>query len=113
MRHLLDLYKVTDERRRESLIALARHARQKGWWTKYDDVFRGSYAELEAQASRLQTFEPIFVPGLLQTEGYVRAVIRASLVVSDIERRVAARLGGQSAAPVRQPTSATTAAARR
>lgn len=95
MRHLLDLYKVTDERRRESLIALARHARQKGWWTKYNDVFRGSYIELEAEASRLHTFEPIFVPGLLQTEGYIRAVIRASLVVSDIERRVAARLERQ------------------
>lgn len=95
MRHLLDLYEVTDERQRESLIALARHARQKGWWTKYDDVFRGSYVELEAEASRLHTFEPIFVPGLLQTEGYVRAVLRASLVVSDIERRVAARLERQ------------------
>lgn len=95
MRHLLDLYQVADERKRESLVALARHARQKGWWTKYDDVFRGSYVELEAEASRLHTFEPIFVPGLLQTEGYIRAVIRASLVVSDIERRVAGRLERQ------------------
>ena len=95
MRHLLDLYGVTDEGQRDALVRLARHARQKGWWTKYQDVFRGSYVELEAEACRLQTFEPIFVPGLLQTEGYVRAVIRASLVVGDIERRVAARMERQ------------------
>lgn len=95
MRHLLDLYGVKDERRRDALVALARHARQKGWWTKYQDVFRGSYIELEAEACSLKTFEPIFVPGLLQTEGYVRAVIRASLVVGDIERRVAARMERQ------------------
>jgi transcriptional regulator with XRE-family HTH domain len=95
IRHLLDLYGVTDEPQRQALIALARHARQKGWWTKYDDVFHGSYVELEADASKLQTFELIVVPGLLQTEKYIRALIRGSLIVTDIERRVAARLERQ------------------
>jgi transcriptional regulator with XRE-family HTH domain len=95
IRHLLDLYGVTDQSQREALIALARHARQKGWWTKYDDVFHGSYVELEAEASKLQTFELVVVPGLLQTEGYIRALNRGSQIVSDIERRVAARLERQ------------------
>jgi transcriptional regulator with XRE-family HTH domain len=95
MRHLLSLYEVTDERRGNALIALARHSRQKDWWTKYQDVFQGSYVELEAEAAAIRTFEPIVVPGLLQTEGYARALIRASLVVRDIERRVAARMERQ------------------
>jgi transcriptional regulator with XRE-family HTH domain len=95
MRHLLDLYEVTDERRRDALITLSRSARQKGWWTKYQDVFQGSYVELEAEASAIRTFEPIFVPGLLQTEEYWRALLRTNLVARDIERRVAARMERQ------------------
>ncbi|MGI8333616.1 helix-turn-helix domain-containing protein [Actinomadura scrupuli] len=95
MRHLLDLYGVTDGRQRDALLKLARHAKQKGWWTKYQDVFQGSYVELEAEASTIRTFEPIFVPGLLQTAGYSRALLRASLVVRDIERRIEARMARQ------------------
>lgn len=95
MRHLLDLYGVSDERQREPLVTLARHARQKGWWAKYDDLFRSSHLELEAEASELHAFELDVVPGLLQTEAYTRALIRGSLIVSDIERRVAARMERQ------------------
>ena len=96
MRHLLDLYGVSDQRQREALITLARSARQKGWWTKYQDVFLGSYVELEAEASAIRVFEPVLVPGLLQTEAYTRALIRASLVVRDIEQRVVARMQRQA-----------------
>jgi transcriptional regulator with XRE-family HTH domain len=96
MRHLLDLYGVDDERQREALVTLARSARQKGWWTKYQDVFAGSYVELEAEASVIHAFEPVLVPGLLQTEGYTRALIKASLVVRDIEQRVEARMQRQA-----------------
>jgi hypothetical protein len=95
VRRLLDLYGVKDEREREAVLTLARNAREKGWWTRYNDVFSGSYVELEAEASKIQAFEPIFVPGLLQTQAYARAVIQGSLVASDIERRVAARMERQ------------------
>lgn len=95
MRHLLDLYKVKDQRHRAALIKLARNVRQKGLWTAYRDVFHGSHLELEAEADSIRTFEPIFVPGLFQTERYARAMIRANLVTTEIERRVEARMERQ------------------
>ncbi|HEY2578206.1 MAG TPA: helix-turn-helix transcriptional regulator [Streptosporangiaceae bacterium] len=95
LKHLLDQYGVKDERERQALISLARTARQKSWWTRYNDVFHSSYIGLEAEASKLRAFELIYVPGLLQTEAYARALIQGGLVVSDIERRVAARMERQ------------------
>ena len=53
------------------------------------------YASLEQGAAKLQTFEPIIIPGLLQTEEYAAAVLRAHyLPVSDesVSERVKARM---------------------
>ncbi|MFG1879935.1 helix-turn-helix domain-containing protein [Sphaerisporangium sp. NPDC049003] len=96
LRDLLDLYDVHGPRR-EALIALARQARQKGWWTEYRDVFTGSYNDLEVQASVIRNFEPLLIPGLLQTEAYARAVIRAAPVVDpqEVKRRTEARMARQ------------------
>lgn len=93
VRDLLDVYGVTDEEIREALVRIAREARRRGWWTRYRDVFMGSYVGLEAEAAKIDTFEPQFIPGLLQTEAYARALVSASLVGSEeAERRVAARM---------------------
>jgi transcriptional regulator with XRE-family HTH domain len=93
---LLGVYGVTDEASREALIQLAREARRRGWWTRYTDVLgSGTYIGLEAEASSVRTFESQFVPGLLQTEDYARAVISGGQVRPDpeaVERRVAARM---------------------
>jgi transcriptional regulator with XRE-family HTH domain len=58
------------------------------------------WAELEAAATALRSYEPLLVPGLLQTEDYARAVIRAGAMNSpseDVERRVALRMARQPA----------------
>ncbi|GAA4230397.1 helix-turn-helix transcriptional regulator [Actinomadura meridiana] len=70
---LCELYGVgpTDT---EALIKLTREARQRGWWRKYNDVFRDDYVGLEAGASEIYTFQTTLVPGLLQTPGYVRLI---------------------------------------
>lgn len=96
LRDLLDLYDVHGPRR-DALIALARHSRQKGWWTTYKDVLRGSYVDLEAEASMIRNYEPLLIPGLLQTEAYARTVIRAALVLEpeEVRRRTEARLARQ------------------
>ncbi|GGK78213.1 transcriptional regulator [Sphaerisporangium melleum] len=96
LRHLLDLYEA-NEPHREALIAFARQARQKGWWSEYRDVLTGSYNDLEAQASMLRNFEPLLIPGLLQTEAYARTVIRAAPVVDpkEVKRRTDARMARQ------------------
>lgn len=93
---LLGVYGISDETSREALIQLAREARRRGWWTRYTDVLgSGTYIGLEAEASAIHTFESQFVPGLLQTEDYARAVISDGQVrpdPEDVERRVTARM---------------------
>ncbi|MGH3504526.1 MAG: helix-turn-helix domain-containing protein [Nocardioidaceae bacterium] len=98
VRDLLDLYGVEDQARRDALTQLARDARQKGWWTQFDDVFTGSYVGFEDAASQIRSYEAELVPGLLQTEHYARAAIAALRPEADddaLERRVAARLKRQ------------------
>jgi transcriptional regulator with XRE-family HTH domain len=98
---LLDLYGVTDPATRDPLISLAREARQQGWWHPYSNLLGRPYATyigLETAAESLRVFEPLTVPGLLQTEPYARAIIRTStreLGQDEIERRVEVRLRRQ------------------
>jgi transcriptional regulator with XRE-family HTH domain len=97
VRDLLDVYGVTGDPA-EALVQLAREARKRGWWTAYNDVFTGTYVGLEAEASAMRSYEPQIIPGLLETEDYTRALIRAALVRADpdeIERRVKARMARQ------------------
>ncbi|GHF05275.1 transcriptional regulator [Amycolatopsis deserti] len=96
-RDMLELYGMTGDER-EALVQLAREARKPGWWQAYKEVFTGTFVGLEADASSLRAFQALLVPGLLQTEPYARAVIRAmrpDAEESDIQRRVAARTARQ------------------
>lgn len=88
---LLDVYNVTDTKRREALFELTRQSRVKGWWTRYSD-FAGAYFGFEAEASSIATYQVGAIPGLLQTPEYTAASALAALTPSaDIERVVAAR----------------------
>jgi transcriptional regulator with XRE-family HTH domain len=94
VRLLLDEYGVVDKRERQVLIDLAREARKQGWWHNYPDVIASPYVGFEAEASRLRTYQTQLVPGLLQTGGYVRALltsVRPALSQGEIDRRVEAR----------------------
>lgn len=99
---LLDLYGVVDAEQREELLVATRESRQKSWWNAYRDVLSSQhrvFIGLETDAVSLRTFEPLYVPGLLQTEDYAGAVIRAALrnaSVEDIERLVAVRMARQA-----------------
>jgi len=97
---LLTLYGVTAGEEREALLKLARAANTPGWWQGYSDTLPHwvePYFGLEAAASFIRNFELQFVPGLLQTEGYARAIMRLGNAPSeeDIERRVEARISRQ------------------
>lgn len=97
VRDMLEVYGVDDDER-EALVQLAREARKKGWWHAYNEVFTGSFVGLESDASFLHTHQALLVPGLLQTEAYTRAVIRAirpDSAEDDVELRVRARINRQ------------------
>jgi transcriptional regulator with XRE-family HTH domain len=76
---LLTLYGVTDTEERAALLNLAREANTPGWWHAYSDILPAwaqPYVGLEAAASVIRTYQIQIIPGLLQTEGYARALIR-------------------------------------
>jgi transcriptional regulator with XRE-family HTH domain len=94
---LLTLYGVASLTERQGLLALAREANTPGWWAGYSDIlphWLEPYFGLEAAASFIRTYELQFVPGLLQTDDYARAVIRLGNAVSEDEvtRRTEARI---------------------
>jgi hypothetical protein len=98
---LLKLYGLDDGEERDRLLALARDANNPGWWHRFGDVLPSwfhSYLGLEAAAQLIRTYELQFIPGLLQTPEYVRAVVqlgRGLIPPEEVERRVALRVGRQ------------------
>lgn len=78
-----------------AMVQLTREVARRGWWTAYSDVFTGSYVEFEAAAKTIRHWEPLLIPGLLQTSDYAREIIQAGHPDrSDVElaRRVDARM---------------------
>jgi transcriptional regulator with XRE-family HTH domain len=61
----------------QSLIALARDLRDSGWWQRLDALSTkyATYIAYEVEARELRHFEPMLIPGLLQTESYAREVV--------------------------------------
>jgi transcriptional regulator with XRE-family HTH domain len=95
VRDLLTLYGVRDDAYRESLIELARKARERTWRSEYSDVTRSKFVGLEAGASAMLCWEPTLIPGLLQTERYMRSLVGAALPAEQpdaVQRRIAMRL---------------------
>jgi transcriptional regulator with XRE-family HTH domain len=106
---LLTLYGVTDEKERERMLTLARHANNQGWWAKYDDILPDwfeSYVGLEQATSLIRTYELQFVPGLFQSEDYARGVTilgHRAASPREIERRVGLRMHRQELLYVDEP----------
>ncbi|MFE3796954.1 helix-turn-helix domain-containing protein [Nocardia tengchongensis] len=78
IRQLLRLYGKTERSIHHEWMEVAENAGQSGFWSKYDDILpdwlRG-YLHLERNAAAIRTFEGHFIPGLLQTSEYARAII--------------------------------------
>jgi len=98
---LLTMYGITEGAERNSFLEMVKESNQPGWWRRYNDLMPGwfnDFVGLEEAASRIQTWEPMFVPGLLQTEDYARAIAsygRPEAVDDETERRVALRMRRQ------------------
>ncbi|GIH94021.1 helix-turn-helix domain-containing protein [Planobispora siamensis] len=98
---LLTLYGVEDQDARAAVMDLLNRANEPGWWHRFNDLLPGwfqTYVGLEEAASRIRTYEVQFVPGLLQTKEYARAVITAGgagIAPEEISRRVDLRIERQ------------------
>jgi transcriptional regulator with XRE-family HTH domain len=97
LRALLDLYGVTDTATVSDLVSMARRSRWKPWDDYRDVLGRGflTYLGFESSAATIREYESSVVPGLLQTEEYMRITLRAmsgsDFTAADIERRIQAR----------------------
>jgi Domain of unknown function (DUF5753)/Helix-turn-helix domain len=101
LKSLLTAYGITDQSEIDAFLALARQAGTPGWWHSYDDIlppwFRTAVG-LEEAATLIRAYEPQVIPGLLQTQGYIRAITAASFPTATedfSERAVALRLARQ------------------
>ncbi|MEV4113035.1 helix-turn-helix transcriptional regulator [Nonomuraea sp. NPDC049695] len=98
---LLTLYGVVDKQARAAVLDLVATANEPGWWHRFNDVLPTwfqAYVGLEEAAARIRTYEVQFVPGLLQTKEYARAVVTAGsagIGAEEISRRVDLRLERQ------------------
>ncbi|MGI5165412.1 helix-turn-helix domain-containing protein [Spirillospora sp. CA-253888] len=74
---LLQLYGVSAEREAE-FLALARAAREQGWWSSYRRFLSPQMLDLigyESAARLTREFQPLVLPGLLQTSAYAEEII--------------------------------------
>lgn len=100
---LLQLYKV-DQERQATLLGWLKESGQTGWFQVYEPFLPEqyqAYVAFEHEAERLKNYESLFVPGLLQTEDYARAVIEGveagkGLSSEDVLRRVEVRVQRQA-----------------
>ncbi|WJV48883.1 helix-turn-helix domain-containing protein [Streptomyces flavofungini] len=98
---LLDLYRVSDSKLKTALVTLAREGRRKNWWAPFSDILDERFQEhlsIEADAGRMLLFQPLLVPGLLQTREYAEVSIRGdedSHSDEQVESHVSVRMGRQ------------------
>jgi transcriptional regulator with XRE-family HTH domain len=92
---LLNLYGVEDERQRTDLRRLAKEIHKVDWWSGQGPVLRDTlrdYLTLEADAQLVRAYEPATIPGLLQTEGYMRHMFTTGLPPERVEPLVETRM---------------------
>jgi transcriptional regulator with XRE-family HTH domain len=97
IRELCSIYSL-DEKACDEVMQLARQSREPAWWNKYDEIELVPYIGLEQDASSITAYSLYYIPALLQTEDYARALIRAinpKLEQQILEQRVLTRLRRQ------------------
>jgi len=79
LKALLSAYDIDDQEHVDKLVALGKIARERGWWSNYREVLSTELLQLieyESAAAITRNFQPLVVPGLLQTEEYARSILR-------------------------------------
>jgi transcriptional regulator with XRE-family HTH domain len=88
VRELMRIYGVRSESEQEELLRLVHDGREHGWWEPLTDGVQperfaleslSRYVALESDATTVRSFDLTVVPGLLQTESYMRALLATTL----------------------------------
>ncbi|MFB6549566.1 helix-turn-helix domain-containing protein [Streptomyces sp. NPDC056405] len=98
VRAILERY-GTDPYEASVLVKLLQRAGEPGWWQRYDKRLMPEWFDrlvgLQEAAATIRTFEIQYVPGLLQTGDYTRAVVERGLPnapAGEVQRRVELRM---------------------
>jgi transcriptional regulator with XRE-family HTH domain len=99
LRALLAHYGHQDSPYVEDLEIAARDSRRSPWWHEYRDILDPQYQELlgyESTATLIREFNPLLIPGLLQTKEYAEAFFKElGVEISKDARSIQARLEHQ------------------
>ncbi|RDG38667.1 helix-turn-helix domain-containing protein [Streptomyces corynorhini] len=89
VRLMLELYGVEDREVHQRLEQLARDSNKRGWWLDFPWVVKNEgfadFVTLETDATYIRTWQSLFIPGLLQTDDYIRTLMDLSLTVHSPE----------------------------
>jgi transcriptional regulator with XRE-family HTH domain len=98
---LLGLYKVP-ERQRQEILDQVRRSTERGWWESQGlglpELWK-ALIDFESRATRIQNYEALFIPGLLQTAEYTGVIIKAinpALTEAELNNLVASRMARQT-----------------
>ncbi len=99
VRIMLALYGV-DDQERDTLIEVARRARERAWWHAYTDVLppeSATFFGLEDGAAAISEYSVQLIPGLFQTADYARVLMESAFATDPdvIARRLELRLRRQ------------------
>lgn len=98
LRALLQLYGVTDPARVEELEEAARGSKGVSWWVQYSEVVTPAYAlylGYEGSADTIRMYNPVVLPGLVQTEDYATALMSTLAAEARVRPQVELRITRQ------------------
>jgi hypothetical protein len=75
IRDLVRIYEADDDVRQE-IEELATRARARPWWRDYGEIFDDDFPGYENDATLIRVYMPLVLPGLLQTQAYMEALLK-------------------------------------
>jgi hypothetical protein len=75
IRDLIRIYEADDDVRQE-IEELATRARARPWWRDYGEIFDDDFPGYENDATLIRVYMPLVLPGLLQTQAYMEALLK-------------------------------------
>lgn len=89
IRDLVRIYELDDGERRE-IEDLAVRCRARPWWREYGEIFDNDFPGYENDATGIRVYMPLVIPGLLQTQAYMEALLKTGPRSPAFRRKAAA-----------------------